>query len=308
MPGHGHGGLLVTLGLAASGLLVAANPAVPAFASGPVCAGIVIDDGTGGAPLTQGASVPSGSSDLDLLKAAGDTFTPNDSGLVCAINGYPVNGSDNCLRAHHGLFYYWSYWEGDPATNTWTYANVGPGEHTVTAGQSYVEGWRYQDPGPDSPAATKPSVTPAAAFAQACQRVPPTTTTTTAAARGRGGSSATTTTSAAPTLWSPTTAVIGTGPGTPRNTPGSPAAAAATTTTTTRSRHGAGDTSNSTTSTSASETQPKPKTSSELALASPAAHRVSGGDSALPLIVVAVIITMLGVLAWLWWRRRPAEE
>ena len=134
-----------------------------------MCAGIVIDDGTGGgAPVSQGASVPPGSSDLDLLNAAGDTFTQNDSGLICAINNYPANGLQNCLNAAHGLYYYWSYWEGDPTTNTWTYANVGTAEHTVTAGQSYVEGWRYQDPGPDSPDATKPSVTPAAAFAQAC--------------------------------------------------------------------------------------------------------------------------------------------
>ena len=181
---HRRGGLLVTLGLAAGGLLVATNPGVPALASGQVCAGIVIDDGTGAAPLTQGASVPPGSSDLDLLEAAGDSFKQVDSGLVCVINGYPVNGVQNCLEADHGLFYYWSYWEGDATTNTWTYANVGPAEHTVDAGQSYVEGWRYQDPGPDSPAAAKPSETPAAAFAQACQGAPPTTTTTTTATPG----------------------------------------------------------------------------------------------------------------------------
>ncbi len=211
---HRRGGLLVTFGLAAGGLVVATAPAVPALASGQVCAGIVIDSGPGGpATLTQGASVAPGSSDLDLLNAAGDSFKPNDSGLVCLINGYPPSGLQNCLQAAHGLFYYWSYWEGDPATNTWTYAAVGPAEHTVEAGQSYVEGWRYQDPGPASPAAAKPSVTPTAAFAQACLKVPPpTTTTTTAGASGAAGSS-TTTTAAAP-AHAPATAAIGSHPGT----------------------------------------------------------------------------------------------
>ena len=204
---HRRGGLLVTLGLAAGGLLVATNPGVPALASGQVCAGIVIDDGTGAAPLTQGASVPPGSSDLDLLEAAGDSFKQVDSGLVCVINGYPVNGVQNCLEADHGLFYYWSYWEGDATTNTWTYANVGPAEHTVDAGQSYVEGWRYQDPGPDTPAAAKPSETPAAAFAQACQSAPPTTTTTTTTTPGgRRGGRHPGATSAAPLPAPPTTA------------------------------------------------------------------------------------------------------
>ncbi len=183
---HGRRGWLVTFGLVAGGLVVATTPAVPALAGGQVCAGVVID-GAGGAPLTQGASVPPGSSDLDLLNAAGDSVTQNDSGLVCVINGYPVNGLQNCLKAAHGLYYFWSYWEGDPATNTWTYAAVGPAEHTVAAGQSYVEGWRYQDPGPASPAAAKPSVTPTAAFAQACRSVPPTTTTTTGVGRAGPG-------------------------------------------------------------------------------------------------------------------------
>ncbi len=183
---HNGRSLIVTLGLAAGGLVATVGPAVPAFASSQVCAGIVIDDGSGAAPVPQGASAPVGSSDLDLLSAAGDTFTQNSSGLVCAINGYPANGLQNCLGASHGLYYYWSYWEGDPATNEWTYADVGPAEHTVTAGQPYVEGWRYQDPGPDSPEATKPSVKPAAAFAQACDHVTSTTTTSTDVPGGDG--------------------------------------------------------------------------------------------------------------------------
>ncbi len=308
---HRRGGLLVTLGLAAGGLLVATNPGVPALASGQVCAGIVIDDGTGAAPLTQGASVPPGSSDLDLLEAAGDSFKQVDSGLVCVINGYPVNGIQNCLEADHGLFYYWSYWEGDATTNTWTYANVGPAEHTVDAGQSYVEGWRYQDPGPDSPAAPKPSETPAAAFAQACQGVPPTTTTTTAATPGgRHGGRHPGAPSGGQAASPPTTAVTGSGPGTPRTNSAGQAAPTSTSTTTTQARsgQGAGVLPTSTTSTSTSQNQQKPKSSSELALARSPGHGASGGGSALAIIIVAGVVAMLGLLAWLWQRRRPAEE
>ena len=94
------------------------------------------------------------------MSAAGDVVTQNNSGLVCAINNYPADGLDSCLNAKHGKFFYWSYWQGDPDTNTWTYASVGPASHDVGAGQDYVEGWRYQDPGPDNPTAPPPSVTP----------------------------------------------------------------------------------------------------------------------------------------------------
>ncbi len=166
-------GLLVVAGLAIGGLVTSAVPAGPALASGQVCEGVVVDEGTGAAPAPQTAEVAPGASDLDALDAAGDTATQNSSGLVCAINAYPPNGLQACLNTAGSLYYYWSYWEGDPATNTWTYAPVGPAEHTVSAGQTYVEGWRYQDPGPDGPSATKPSVTPAAAFAQACPGVTP---------------------------------------------------------------------------------------------------------------------------------------
>ena len=51
---------------------------------------------------------------------------------------------------------------------------------TSAPGQDYVEGWRYQDPGPDNPTAPAPAMTPAAAFAQACS-----TTTTTTTSGGR---------------------------------------------------------------------------------------------------------------------------
>ncbi len=126
-------------------------------AGGGVCEGIVVDDGpnTGqqswSSVAVQTANVAPGSSDLDALSAAGDTPTQNGSGLVCAINDYPPDGLQNCLATSGAGYDYWSYWQGDPSTNTWAYAQIGPASHTVDSGQTYVEGWRYQSPGPDNP-------------------------------------------------------------------------------------------------------------------------------------------------------------
>ena len=305
--------LVATLTLTAVGLMMAIVPGVPASASGQVCAGIVIDEGAGVAPELQGASVPPGSDDLDLLSAAGDTFTQNDSGLVCAVNGYPANGLENCLNAQHGLYYYWSYWEGDPTTNTWTYADVGPAEHTVTAGQSYVEGWRYQDPGPDSPEATKPSIKPDRAFAQACSggsSAPPQGGGDSSSGAG-GSGDAVTTTSAPATL--PATSMPATtgGPAPATNSGGSrgdtsttvPAAG-----TVAKDPSNAVSQSESTTTTSTLITEPDQGRTGRPALASAANKGASGGDPALPILLVAALIGMIGVAAWFRWRRRPEEE
>ncbi len=312
--GKGRRGLLVAMGLAAGGLATAITPAVPALASGQVCAGIVIDDGAGAAPVHQGASVAPGSSDLDLLSAAGDTFTQNDSGLICAINNYPPNGLQNCLNAAHGLYYYWSYWEGDPTTNTWTYANVGPSEHTVTAGQSYVEGWRYQDPGPDNPNAAKPSVKPAVAFAQACSGG---STSPPPSGGGTGGGGVATSTTAPPAT-SPGTSAAGTGSNPPAPAPDAsashPSANTSTTiasggTTGTSSPHTSGQSQSTTTVQSTQTTEPASKRSpGKLALASSAHKSSPGADPALPILLVALLIGLIGAASWFKWRRRPAEE
>jgi hypothetical protein len=307
--------LIVTLVLAAGALVVVGALVAPALASSDVCAGIVIDDGNGAAPLQQGASVPAGSSDLDLLNSAGDTFTQNDSGLVCAINDYPANGLQNCLKTSHGLYYYWSYWEGDPTTNTWTYADVGPAEHTVEADQPYVEGWRYQDPGPDSPAATPPSVKPALAFAEACQSEP--TTTTGASPPSTDESVTTTTPSPTATTTATTTSVVPKTSSTTANTSTS-VVGQPTSPTTTRSTHATGGTSRrnasrlpaSTRSTS-HVTPGSSFTSQPRASALPLAHqggsRGSGGDPAVPVLVAVAIFGILATVAWLRWRRPAAE-
>jgi hypothetical protein len=311
-------GLLAAATLAFAGLATfGVAPVGAAGASGPVCAGIVVDDGNSSTPSTQAALVASGSSDLDAMNAAGDTVTQNDAGLVCAINNYPANGLQNCLSTSGSLYYYWSYWQGDPYTNSWSYGEVGPAEHTVSDGQTYVVGWRYQDPGPDNESATKPSVTPAEAFAQACPGVTPVAPSGggggSSGAGGSGGSGATPTSAPATSSATPPPAPTSAAPSPGAASGGSHSVPSGKTT---PSRGASGSsvpssgTGSSTTSTTArtGTTTPAPRrTAAKLALTN--AHRgSSGGDPALPILLVAVLIGVIGTVAWFRWRRRPAEE
>lgn len=306
-------GLVAALSLSVAGLTGLALPVSAGASGGQVCMGVVIDDGSGAAPAVQAANVtPDSTSDLQAMSTAGDVVTQNNSGLVCAINNYPANGLDDCLSAKRGKFFYWSYWQGDPDTNTWTYASVGPASHDVGAGQDYVEGWRYQDPGPDNPTAPPPSVAPAVAFAQACSV---TTTTTTNGGNGGGSGGGRRSRGSAPTTAPTTQPTTGASSGTTRHGGKTGAQAVASTTTSKPSGSSAPPSSQASTSTTTSSTaagagsHSKSATSpTKLAAADTASHGQSGGDPVLPIIIVALIIMLLGGAAWFRWRRRPAEE
>ena len=316
---------LPVVGAHGLGPLILGPTGVAEAANGQVCLGIVIDNGPNSteqnwAPVaTQGAQVAPGTSDLQSLAAAGDTATQNNSGLVCAINNFPANGLQNCLSTSgSGQYFYWSYWEGDPYTNTWTYANVGPASHTVSAGQTYVEGWRYQDPGADNPTATKPSVSPGAAFAQACPGVTPVPSGGSggsggggsggggSAGSGGGSSPGTASPSASPTS---TTSVTGGGAAAARTGVGGISNGATTT-----SRPGAaansapGATHETSTTTTAVGGSGKSGDEKAALADAPRNGGSGGGDPALPIVIVAVVIALLGGLAWWRWRRRPLEE
>ncbi len=309
-------GLPVALGLLLGGLMATVVPAGAAMGAGPVCMGVVVDEGNGTAPSVQGAQVAAGTSDLQALSDVGQSPVQNASGLVCTIGAYPANGLQNCLAASNGLYLYWSYWEGDPQTNTWTYASLGPASHAVSAGQAYVEGWRYQDPGPASPAATKPAVTPATAFAQACPGVPPggsggssggagsggpasgpAVTTTTATSPGTGTGAAATSSQAGPSAPSgsaPTAGSGGTGP------PSSSRVAAP----------GGAPAGTGSSATSRRDKAIATAGANVAAQASPAradVQRSSGGSSLLPVLVVSVLVAAMAAVAWARWRRRPAD-
>lgn len=323
-------------GLLVSGVLMLGplvlGPSGTAAASGQVCMGVVVDDG-GGSATVQEVNVAPGTSDLQALPAAGDTVTQNSSGLVCAINGFPSNGLQNCLAASGGLYYYWSYWQGDPLTNTWTYGEVGPASHTVSAGQTYVEGWRYQDPGPDNAGATKPAVTPAAAFGQACPGVTPVSSGSGGGgggsgngAGGSGGGGGVSTGGGTPSSGAAVSSPTTTTPASPSPGAGGNPVTGATTrgghtttgkgvTTSTRpgsrpgsrtgSSRGASPTTAPTTTAHGATSQPR---NAKGALASSTVRgSAGGGDPLLPIVVVAVVIAALGALAWWRWRRRPIE-
>jgi hypothetical protein len=307
------------------GLLILGPAGAAAAASGQVCMGVVIDDGGypgSGSAAVQAADVGSGSTDLQALQAAGDTVYQNNSGLVCAIDDgtgeVPSNGVQNCLASSGSGFDYWSYWEGDPYTNTWTYASIGPAEHSVSSGQTYVEGWRFQNPGPDNATAPKPAVTPSVAFAQACPGVQPVPFGGSGGGRSSGGGGSVGTGGGSPPATpnpsasaTPTTAVSGGDPASPKTAPGGgPTNSRSGTTTTSPPGSGAnGPATHGASTTTTSAGSGVRREGGKAALANPRGHGTSGGGAAaLPIVVVAGLILLLGSLAWWRWRRRPLEE
>lgn len=277
---------------------------------------VVVDFGNGSATTTVSKCVPvaSNAHDADALAAAvgTDNVAYASSGLLCAIDNYPVNGVQNCGQSvGSGDYDYWSYWHG--ATGSWVYANDGPGEHSVSSPADDVEGWRFQVDEPDTAGGPAPGVAPS--YAQICNastEVPP----------PQGPSAPATTTtmpSAAPTAPSvtPTTAKTGTG-----------AVTGATTSTavSTKAKSGSGP-ATTTTSAAGATTTTAPasggpggtgRTGSHgspdahrSAVASAATRQSSGGapsSNLLPVIVIAVVVAALGGFALFRWRRKPAEE
>jgi hypothetical protein len=277
---------------------------------------VVVDFGNGSATTTVSKCVPvaSNAHDADALAAAvgSDNVAYASSGLLCAIDNYPVNGVQNCGQSvGSGDYDYWSYWHG--ATGSWVYANDGPGEHSVSSPADDVEGWRFQVDEPDTAGGPAPGVAPS--YAQICNastEVPP----------PQGPSAPATTTtmpSAAPTAPSVTPTIAKTGTG---------AVTGATTSTavSTKAKSGSGPATTTTTAAGATTTTAPASGGSggtgrtgshgspdahRSAVASAATHQSSGGapsSNLLPVIVIAVVVAALGGFALFRWRRKPAEE
>jgi len=94
-----------------------------------------------------------------------------ESGLLCAIDGYPATG---CGVENDGHYAYWAYYHGG---SSWTYASVGPASWKISDGD--VEGWRFQPEGSATPADPPPRAPSEASTL--CPSSPPPTTTTTVA-------------------------------------------------------------------------------------------------------------------------------
>ena len=66
---------------------------------------------------------PGSTDDLQAMEDAGIAYQQNDSNLVCTDQQRirPTASTTAWRPGSTGRFFYWSYWQGDPTTNTWTY-------------------------------------------------------------------------------------------------------------------------------------------------------------------------------------------
>jgi hypothetical protein len=305
------------------GALVPLKMAVAAADSvgSDVYVAVVVDFGNG-TTKTYCVPVASKARDTDALAAAVGTsnVSYSSSGLLCAINGYPSDGVQNCGQSvGNGDYDFWSYWHG--SSGQWSYAENGPAGQSVSNPADDVEGWKFQNGEPASSNDPPPGVPPS--YAQICNastEVPPAQTTT--ATGGASGAPTASGSSSGATSSTPTTAAApaGSGGATPTTSPvtsRSKAGVPTSSTTTTTAAAGAAGAASGTTTTSISGVSSGADGGSHgssdarrIAEASAAAHGSSGSSSSdvLPGVLVGVVVVALAAFALVRWRRRPAEE
>ena len=241
----------------------------------------VVDFGGSSAPVVGCVKVPASDTGYDALTAftTQEHWAPptyNSAGLLCSINGEPV--APACGQGIVGGYQYWSYWFMADGSGSWKYANRGASAPVGSArnGQD-VEGWRFQNPGPDNPSAPAPRAAPA--YSSICASVIAALTTTTTVPPS-------TATTIAPEVVTTTTTSTSTATTVPSSSaPVSPAT--------------------STTSPPAPSTKTPPTSSQRSALnATPTANDQAGGGSATPLIIGGLLILLLATGAVFGWRRR----
>jgi hypothetical protein len=269
---------------------------------------VVVDFGNGSrSTVSKCVPMASNARDSDALAAAvgSSNVAYASSGLLCAIDNYPVNGVQNCGQSDgNGDYDYWSYWHG--SSGSWAYADNGPTEQSVSSPADDVEGLKFQLDQPDNSSNPPPDVPPS--YSQICNastEVPP--------AQGPAAPPTATTVAPAPTASAtPTTTETGTGvapaPTTSTAVSTRSKASGATTTTTPRQTTttlASADADGSEGANHGSSSAPRSIS------ASPTSHESSGGgssDNLLPVIVIVIVVAALGGFATLRWRRRPAEE
>jgi hypothetical protein len=129
--------------------------------AGQVRVVVVVDPGAGGSPGSTCLVVAEGTTGAQLLaQRAGllGTTTPRyaESGLLCAIDGFPGEG---CGDRTSGGYLYWSYWSG--TSGSWVYGQGNPFVRRIRDGD--IEGWRFVD-GSGSGADPTPRVGPSASL------------------------------------------------------------------------------------------------------------------------------------------------
>jgi hypothetical protein len=281
---------------AASASLAIAGPdaLVPfkdvAGAATEVGVGFVIDFGNSSKPLIGCVKVPPSDNGYEALGAflAQEGQAPatySQSGLLCSIGDVPSGAPAVCGNGTSAGYYYWSYWTMTDGSGSWTYASRGASVAVGTAANGEdVEGWRFQDPGPDNPSAPAPGAAPDyAAICGPPEAVVATTTPpTTGATRPTGAP-------VAPTTGSKTgSTTVTTATGATAAPKGATAPTTSTTTTTGAPAAAAG-------------THHGPTAQS--LRATPTDSRQDGG-SPVPLVIGSLIVAALAVAAVLGWRRR----
>jgi hypothetical protein len=128
-------------------IVAVAGLGVPARAA-PSCtttAGVlvVVDFASLGGGIIQRClgSVPD--TGYDALHAAGFTTTGtthDGAGFVCRINGRPTAAAEPCTDTPEASAY-WSYWIGNPGSDSWRYSDDGAMSSAPRAGR--IEGWSY---------------------------------------------------------------------------------------------------------------------------------------------------------------------
>ncbi len=275
---------------AASAALAAAGPdaLVPfkdaAGAATEVGVGFVIDFGNSSKPLVGCAKVPPSDNGYEALGAflAQEGQAPatyNQSGLLCSIGNDPSGAPSVCGQSLAGGYQYWSYWYMTDGSGSWTYGNRGASVAVGTAANGQdVEGWRFQDPGPDNPSAPAPGAAPD--YTAIC-----------------GSAEAVVATTAPPTTAAthPTDATV------------APMTASTSVTTTVVPTKSTTSATSTTTTTGASATAAAGKhhgPTAQSLRAAPADSRQDGGGSPVPLVIGSLIVAGLAVAAVLGWRRR----
>ncbi len=224
------------------------------------------------------------------------------SGLLCSIGGIPSSG---CGRPAGNEYIFWAYFLG--GSGSWLYADRGASA-PVTPGD--VEGWRFEDPGPDNPTAPAPRTAPD--YAAIC--APPTTTTTTTTTTTPTTTAAPTSTLAAPAsaTGGPTTTVAAPGheaPGASVATGTPPPGASVTTTAPAGSGpHGSSVIGTAPAARGHTSTATSPVRSggghAEALGSVPASAHSGGGSGTTSLIVGGILVAALALASVLRWRRR----
>ncbi|MGA8724722.1 MAG: hypothetical protein WB565_06750 [Acidimicrobiales bacterium] len=265
----------------------------------------VIDLGSG-APVVGCVHVPPSDNGYYALAAfaqqenlAAPTYA--GSGLLCSIGGIPATGCGT--PGPNGHYYFWSYWNMTDGSGRWTYSDRGAFTPVGDAANGQdVEGWRFQNPGPDNSNAPPPRAAPDYAAICPAASVP-----------SPASPSATSPTATAPPAAAPSSggAVGGHSTGT-----GAPAGSTVTTPPVTAPTSHAGTTDGGHPSTTAPRSATGRSTTTVAtsataghtqALGAPRRPTAGGGSggSVAPLVIGgALVVALAGAAGWRW-RRRP---